>query len=374
MKCIDELSPSELLGKRVLVRAGLDVPLSESGDVADSFRLQRAAKTLLYLSTVGARVVVISHIGRAGDSLAPVAEAMQRFVQMTFVPDVVGRYAHDAVHAMKEGEILLLENLRRDAREEANDEGFARALAELGEIYVDDAFSNAHRAHASMVGVAKYLPHYAGFLVQDEVRALTAARTPNTPSLAIIGGAKFETKEPLIEALLDTYDTVFVCGALANDILKARGLPVGRSVISNAPPQAHIVSHPRLLVSSDVMVERPDGQAFAKSAQEVLPDERIVDFGPDTFAELAPVIAKAKSVLWNGPSGVYEEGYVSWTHAIAEAIAESGTHSVIGGNNTIAAIHSSGVAEDRFTFLSTGGGAMVEFLLKGTLPAIEALA
>lgn len=362
------------MGKRVLVRAGLDVPLTEEGNVADSFRLQRAAKTLSYLSTVGARTIVISHIGREGDSLAPVADALRRFVPVTFVPDIVGRYAHDAAHAMKEGEILLLENLRRDVREDGNDEVFARALAGLAELYVDDAFSNAHRAHTSMIGVAKVLPHYAGFLMRDEVLALTKARTPSSPSLAIIGGAKFETKEPLIETLLDVYDMVFVCGALANDILKARGFPVGRSMVSDVPPPERIVSHKRLLASSDVTVERPDGQAFAKRVQDVSSDERIVDFGPDTFAVLAPVIAAAKSVLWNGPSGVYEEGYVSWTHAIAEAIAESRAHSVIGGNNTIAAIHSSGVGEDRFTFLSTGGGAMVEFLLKGTLPAIDALA
>lgn len=373
MKCIDEVSPSELLGKRVLVRAGLDVPLTDGSDVADSFRLQRAAKTLSYLSTVGARVIVISHIGRDGDSLAPVAEAMRRFVRLSFVPDIVGRFAHDAVHAMKEGEILLLENLRRDPREEANDEAFAAALSGLGDVYVDDAFSNAHRAHASMVGVPKLLPHYAGFLMRDEVRALEGARTPPAPSLAIVGGAKFETKEPLLETLLQRYDTVFVCGALVNDILKARGTPVGRSLISNHTPSASIVSHPRLLVARDVTVEKPDGQAFAKLVHDVAEDERIVDFGPDTFASLAPIIAKAKFVLWNGPSGVYEEGYISWTHAIAEAIAESGTQSVIGGNNTIAAIRSSGVGEDRFTFLSTGGGAMLEFLLKGTLPAIDAL-
>lgn len=373
MKCIDEVPPSSLLGKRVLVRAGLDVPLTESGDVADSFRLQRAAKTLSYLSTVGARVVVISHIGREGDSLAPVAEAMRRFVPITFVPDIVGRFAHDAVHAMKEGEILLLENLRRDAREEACDEEFAAALSGLGDVYVDDAFSNAHRAHASTVGVPKHMPHYAGFLLRDEVRALESARTPQSPSLAIVGGAKFETKEPLIEMLLQTYDTVFVCGALVNDILKARGFPVGRSLISDHTPPASIVSHPRLLMTRDVTVERMDGQAFVRTVEAVSDDERIVDIGPDTFASLAPVIAQAKLVLWNGPSGIYEEGYISWTHAIAEAIAENNTESIIGGNNTIAAIRSSGVGEDRFTFLSTGGGAMLEFLLKGTLPAIDAL-
>lgn len=373
MKCIDEVPPSSLLGKRVLVRAGLDVPLTEGGDVADSFRLQRAAKTLSYLSTVGARVIVVSHIGRDGGSLAPVAEAMRRFVPITFVPDIVGRFAHDAVNAMKEGEILLLENLRRDAREEVCDEEFAVALSRLGDVYVDDAFSNAHRAHASMVGVPKHMPHYAGFLLRDEVRALENARTPRSPSLAIVGGAKFETKEPLIEMLLQTYDTVFVCGALVNDILKARGFPVGRSLISEHTPSASIVSHPRLLVARDVTVERMDGQASVRSVEAVSDDERIVDIGPDTFASLAPVIAQAKFVLWNGPSGIYEEGYISWTHAIAEAIAESGTQSVIGGNNTIAAIRSSGVGEDRFTFLSTGGGAMLEFLLKGTLPAIDAL-
>lgn len=375
--CIDQLKVEELRGKRVLVRAGFDVPLNDQGEVADLFRVQRSAETLKYLAKCGAKVIVLSHIGRdPKETNEPVAKALRHYLPVVYVPSLLGAAAKDALGAMKEGEVVLLENLRQDPRETSNDEAFARQLAAFGDLYVNDAFSAAHRAHASIVGIPKYRPHYAGLLMRDEVRVLQYARHPEFPSLAILGGAKFETKEPLVKLLLGAYDRLFLTGALANDVFKARGLPVGRSLISESLPTEDVLSHPHFMAPLDVTVERPDGQARVKKPLEVEADDKIVDIGPDSVAALAPFISEAKFILWNGPTGLYEDGYTSYTHAIAELIAHrvtEGAQVVIGGGDTIAAIIASGISQERMGFLSTGGGAMLEYLLKGTLPAIEAL-
>lgn len=373
MKCVNEVPPHSLKGLRVLLRAGLDVPI-EHGEVADIFRLRAAAKTIEFLSRAGARTIIISHIGRdPKDTFAPVARALKTIVPVVYISDITGSQARMAVAEMREGETLLLENLRSDVRETENSQEFAKELASLADVYVNDAFSAAHRAHASIVGIPKFLQSYAGIQFCEEVKTLEPARTPPHPSLAIIGGAKFETKAPLIEQFLKSYDNVFVTGALMNDVFKAQGLPVGRSVISKAPPSHAVINHRKLIIPCDVLVEREDGQTEVKRPKQVLAGDKIVDIGPDTFAQLAPVISRAKFVLWNGPTGLYEDGYISWSHAIAEAVAASKATSIIGGNNTITTIKSSGVSEDAFTFLSTGGGAMLEFLLKGTLPGIKVL-
>lgn len=374
MKCIDELSPSELKGKYVIVRAGLDVPLDTHGEVSDVFRVQRAVATLQFLKDAGARTIIMSHIGRRPEETnEPVSRALKHHVPVVYVPDLLGRIAHEARDAMREGEILLLENLRSDAREVANDDGFAKELAAFGDLYVNDAFSAAHRAHASIVGVPKYLPSYAGILLRDEVRELDRARTPEHPSFAILGGAKFETKAPLIRQLLKNYDHVFVTGALANDVFKAQGLPVGRSLISTELPEPSVYGNPRFVSPVDVTVEDMDKQARVKDPHQVLAGDKIVDVGPDTVRHIAPYISTAKYILWNGPTGLYEEGYDSYTHAIAELIAASSAQKVIGGGDTIAAIEESGVGEHSLGFLSTGGGAMLEYLIDGTLPGIQAL-
>ena len=374
MKCINELPASDLAGKYVLVRAGLDMPLDASGEVSDPFRIRRTAETLKFLSSVGARTIVLSHIGRDPEETnEPVARALKMHVPIVYIPDLLGVPAQQARLAMKNGDILMLENLRRDPREGKNDDGFARELAALGDMYVDDAFSVAHRAHASIVGIPKYLPHYAGIVMCEEVKELDRARSPEHPSFAILGGAKFETKAPLITQLLASYDHVFITGALANDVFKARGLPVGRSLISAEQPNADILANPRFIAPIDVTVERLDGQARVKAPHDVEEGDKIVDIGPDTVAALAPIIEEAHFILWNGPTGLYEGGYTSWTHAIAELIAKSNAQKVIGGGDTIAAIQESGTAMDQLGFLSTGGGAMLEYLLKGTLPGIDAL-
>ncbi len=377
-KCIDEIPNEELRGKRVLVRAGFDLPLNATGEVEDFFRVKHGIPTLQYLSDAGAKTIILSHIGREPqETNAPVSRALSLHLPVTYVPDLFGHLAKSAIEAMREGEILLLENLRQHYDlEKANDETFARDLAALGEIYVNDAFSNSHRKHASMVALPKLLPHYAGLLVRDEVVKLKEALLPSRPSLAIIGGAKFETKDPVIRSFLGKYDHVCVVGAIANDVLRVQGFPVGRSRISEHAPEPFVVHHPHLLTSIDVTVQRLDGQAHVKKPDEVEADDKIVDMGPATLALFAPHIEKANFILWNGPTGLYEEGFISYTHAIAEMISRrvaAGAHAVIGGGDTIAAIFESGIAEDSLGFLSTGGGAMLEYLLKGTLPAIDAL-
>ncbi|PIR82322.1 phosphoglycerate kinase, partial [Candidatus Kaiserbacteria bacterium CG10_big_fil_rev_8_21_14_0_10_59_10] len=302
MRCIDEVPLGELKGKRVLVRAGFDVPLNAAGEVSDTFRVRRSAETLQYLKERGARVIVLSHIGREPrETNAPVARALQNILRVHYVADVTGHAARDAAQAVGEGEVLLLENVRSDPREIANDEEFARELASLGELYVSDAFSAAHRAHASIVGVPKFLPSYAGLLMCSEVAALERARAPRSPSFAILGGAKFETKAPLIRSLLDAYDHLFVAGALANDVLKAQGFPIGRSLISKEAPGPDVLGHPHFVPPVDVVAENLDGQARTIAPAAVAQDEKIVDIGPDSVALVAPLIEEANFILWNGP-------------------------------------------------------------------------
>jgi len=375
MKCINELSANELKGKRVLVRAGLDVSLDKDGEVIDLLRVQKACPTITYLKNVGAKVIILSHVGRDPQlTNEPVARALKKYLPVVYVADLLGPVARGAVEAMKDGELVMLENLRQYYDlEKANDETFTRTLASLGDIYVNDAFSNSHRPHASMIGISKLLPSYAGLLLRDEVAHLSEALHPEHPALAIIGGAKFETKDPVIRTFLSRYDHVCVVGAIANDVLRVQGFPVGRSRVSDHAPERDVVENPKLISPVDVTVERLDMQARVKVPKDVEEGDKIVDIGPDTVAKLAPVIADARFIIWNGPTGLYEDGYNSFTLAIAELIAESDAKKVIGGGDTIALLQENGIPEERLGFLSTGGGAMLEYLLKGTLPAIEAL-
>ncbi|MDP3645920.1 MAG: phosphoglycerate kinase [bacterium] len=375
MRCIDEVSPADLKGKRVLVRAGLDVSLDQSGEVIDVLRIQKACSTIKYLSDAGAKVIILSHIGRDPSlTNAPVYRALQKYISLFYVPDLFGIPVQDAVRNMKEGEVLLLENLRQHYDlEKANDESFARSLASLGDIYVNDAFSNSHRPHASMIGIPKLLPSYAGFIVRDEIKQLSHALNPTHPALAIIGGAKFETKDPVIRLFLNTYDHVCVVGAIANDILRVQGFPVGRSKISEHAPEKEVVENLKLIAPVDVTVEREDKQALVKAPGAVEAGDKIVDIGPDTIAKLAPVIAEAQFIIWNGPTGLYEDGYTHYTEAIGELLTKSSAQKVIGGGDTITVLQKSGIDEEKLGFLSTGGGAMLEYLLKGSLPAIDVL-
>ncbi len=362
----------EVHGKRVLLRTGLNVPVDASGAVGDVFRLTRALMTIEYLSGRGARTVVIGHLGRSGDSLRPVYEKLASLTK-TSIRFFDG--AFDAARAeaekLHDGECLMLENVRRDDGEEKNDLTFACTLADLGDLYVNDAFADSHRVHASIVGVATLLPSYAGLLMEEEVSQLSGALTPPSGSIAIVGGAKFETKQPLIEKLLGLYGKVCVGGAIANDFLKARGLNVGASLISDILPPSELVHDPRVLVQSDVVVRSESG-ARTCDAADIGGKEAIVDAGPETTEAWGSLIAQAPLVLWNGPLGVYEENFTAGTDALAQAIDTSARRAIVGGGDTLAAIEKFSFDSSQ-VFLSTGGGAMLEFLSTGTLPGIEAL-
>lgn len=378
MRCIDELSENDLQGKRVFLRTSLNLPVAADGSVGDLFRLRRALPTLEYLLKAGARVVVVGYLGRKGDSMQPVAAELQKLL-----PSVPVRFFGTAFEeapkqsqALKNGECLVLESTRRDPGEESKDPEFAKLLASCADLFVGDALAEAHRDYASNVAVATLIPAYAGLLMKEEVTALDTARSPGSPSFAILGGAKFETKAPLIQLLLANYDRLFITGALANDVFKARGLPVGRSLISKELPGEDILSNPRFLAPLDVTAEKEHGSALVKNPELVEEDDKIVDIGPRSVALLAPHIAEAKFILWNGPTGMYENGYCMYTKQIAEMVAkahERGAEVVIGGGDTIAAIEEAGVSGEKLGFLSTGGGAMLEYLLKGSLPGIEVL-
>jgi phosphoglycerate kinase len=363
-------------GKTVLVRAELNVPV-ENGVVIDDFRIKRAIPTLAYLKEKDAKIIIISHIGREPDeTLASVAEELKKHIPVAFIPrSDLGMKAAE----LRNGEILLVENLRQDPREVLNDETFAQELAQLADVFVQDAFATCHREHASFVGIPKFLPSFGGLLLKEEVTNLTAALTPEHPSLAILGGAKFETKEPLIRKFLDMYDKVFVGGALANEIIAAKGFGVGHSRVEDKKIASDIIEHPNLLPVVDIVAADEDENKRVTSIDTVREDEAIVDIGPATMESVAKVARAARTIVWNGPMGWYERGYTQASNTLADAIEESGkdennvcrTHTVIGGGDTLAIVDER--VHDACTFVSTGGGAMLEFLLKGTLPGIEAL-
>lgn len=374
MPAVTALSDTlSLSGKRILLRASLNVPV-ENGRVANAFRMHESLKTIELLASRGARVVVCAHIGRAHtDSLRPVFEAMKRETTLTlhFSDEVVGERASAASARLKDGEVLLLENVRREAGEERNDPVFAARLAALADIYVNDAFADSHRMHASIVGVPALLPHFAGPNFMQELAALEGALSPQSPSLAIIGGAKFVTKEPLLAALVSRYDRVFVGGALANDFLKARGLEVGKSLVSGNAVAAALLQNSKLILPGVVTVDGPNGRREAP-VTDIAPEESVFDVAPASFEALAPFIYKARFILWNGPMGNFERGFSAGTEALVKLVAHASGQAVVGGGDTIAAIERLKF-RPHFTHVSAAGGAMLEFIANGTLPGIEAL-
>jgi phosphoglycerate kinase len=342
-----------------MVRGSLNVPL-ENGRVVNDYRLRRALPTLQFLCEQRAKVVLVSHLGEKGtETLQPVAEALGALIpNVSFCAETTGANVRSAIREMTPGHILVLENLRRNKGETGNDPAFAAELATLADVFVQDSFDTCHRSHASMVGVPKLLPSYAGLLLEEEVAELTAALTPEAPSLAVIGGAKFSTKEAVLTALLKKYDHVFVGGALANDFLKAKGQNVGKSLVSGADTARveELLTNPKLVIPVD----------------SVVANDMILDHGVQTSALLADLAEKAKTILWNGPLGKFEDGYGQGTEHFARAVAGSGARSIVGGGDTVAAIEKLGLLS-KFSFVSTGGGAMNDFLADGSLVGIDAL-
>ena len=366
----------DLRGKKVIVRAGLDVPMTDDGVITDDFRLKQSLPTLQFLHEAGARVIVISHTSRADGSsdisLKSVCDLLNTFIPTQWAGAVVGGEVEEKIAALKDGELLMLENLRYEKGEKDNDEAFAKTLASYGDIYVDDAFSVAHRRHASIVGVPKFLPSYAGLSFVDEVEHLTLALKPQSPSLFILCGAKFDTKLPLVEKLLSVYDKVFIGGALADNFFVAQGFAVGKSLVSDLDiTKTVLFNNPKILLPIDVIAHSDRG-SVAKKLDTIEADEAILDAGPETIAMLQKEIENAGTVLWNGPLGDYEYGFDAATKAVAQCVADAKGTTIVGGGDTIAAIKDD-ILTKKFTFLSTAGGAMLTFLEEGTLPGIEAL-
>lgn len=358
MKSIKDLK--NLKGKRVLVRLDLNVPIDASGKINETqdWRIRKALSTLKFLMKENAKIIIISHLGRPKGQvvedlkLGPIQDKLTELLDVSVLraPDCVGKVAEEIVLGLMEGEILLLENIRFHSQEEKNDPEFAKSLADLGEMFINDAFSDCHRNHASIVGIPKYLPSYAGFLLEKEVEILSKAlKNPKKPAVAIVGGAKIETKLPVIEALAQIYDYVLVGGAIANEL---------------SPTRYPVIMYPN--------IKLPIDYTFF--------NENKFDIGPKTIQEFGKIIFKAKTIIWNGPMGKFEEEKFSQgTKEIIGAIDTSyinGAQIIIGGGETICALakfEPEILKGDARIHISTGGGAMLEFLAGKKLPGLEAL-
>jgi phosphoglycerate kinase len=391
-RTLDDL---QVKGKRVLVRADLNVPVAD-GKVTDATRITRQAPTILELAEKGARVIVLSHFDRPKGkavpsmSLRPLVQPLSAAVgrKVAFADDCIGPVAEAAVAALKDGEVLLLENTRFHKGEEDNDPAMAKQLAALGDIFVNDAFSAAHRAHASTEGVAHLLPNAAGRSMQAELTHLEKALgNPERPVLAVVGGAKVSTKIALLENLVTRVETLMIGGAMANTFLAAQGVKVGKSLyepdhLETARKVIHMAaeSGAALLLPTDVVVAK-DFKAGA--AHRTVPiaqigdDEMVLDVGPDSIKAFENGLAVTRTLVWNGPFGAFEmqpfdAGTVAAARAVAGATKRGQLLSVAGGGDTVAALAHAGVEQD-FTYVSTAGGAFLEWLEGKTLPGVDAL-
>lgn len=379
----------DVTGKRVLVRVDFNVPL-ENGDVEDDTRIRAALPTVQYLIAQNARIILCSHLGRPKGkpdlqySLKPVAERLSHLLNrpVQLAPDCVGTAVQIMVGSLKPGEVIVLENLRFHPEEEANDTGFAQALAVLADVYVDDAFGSAHRAHASTASVAAYLPAVAGLLMERELTFLGRALTnPTRPFVAMLGGAKVSDKIAVIENLFSKVDTLLIGGGMANTFLKAQGHEIGDSLVENDKLDTARVllqqGSGKLVLPVDVVIaDRFDAQAQSRCvhADAVPPGWRILDIGPKTIGQFKDHLRSARTVVWNGPMGAFEmQPFSVGTFAMAHALAElSGATTIVGGGDSAAAVEQAGVA-DRMTHVSTGGGASLEFLEGKELPGVAVL-
>jgi phosphoglycerate kinase len=388
------LDDADVKGKRVLVRVDLNVPMQD-GEVADVSRIERNGPTITEIADRGGKVVLLSHYGRPKgpdpkESLKPVVAAVARIIKrpIAFAGDCVGPIAEKAVAALKPGEILCLENTRFHKGEEKNDPAFAAQLARLGDLYVDDAFSVAHRAHASVEAIAHLLPAFAGRAMQEELGALEKAlHSPDRPVAAIVGGAKISTKLDLLGNLITKVDTLIIAGGMANTFLAAQGKPVGKSLSENdlIPTARDILAKAKSLHREIVLpVDAVVAQKFAAhvpsrvvSVDDVGADDMILDIGPRSVEQAVSVLARSKTLVWNGPFGAFEiEPFDNGTIEVAEAASELTTDrrlvSIAGGGDTMAALNAAGVT-GRFTYVSTAGGAFLEWLEGKTLPGVEVL-
>ncbi|WP_416666160.1 phosphoglycerate kinase [Egbenema bharatensis] len=395
-KTVASLSAADLTGKRVLVRADFNVPLDDQGNITDDTRIRAALPTIQYLTSNGAKVILSSHFGRPkgkvveGMRLTPVATRLSELLGQDVIKcdDCIGDAVAGAIAGMQNGQVALLENVRFYAEEEKNDSEFAKKLAANADLYVNDAFGTAHRAHASTEGVTHYLsPSVAGYLIEKELQYLQSAiENPQRPLAAIIGGSKVSSKITVIETLLDKVDKLLIGGGMIFTFYKARGLSVGKSLVEDdfvelakkleAKAKEKGVS---LLLPSDVVVAdnfAPDANAQTVSIESIPDGWMGLDIGPESVKLFQEALADCKSVIWNGPMGVFEfDQFAKGTEAIARTLADltkTGTTTIIGGGDSVAAVEKVGVAE-QMSHISTGGGASLELLEGKVLPGIAAL-
>jgi phosphoglycerate kinase len=383
----------DLKGKIVFLRVDFNVPLDEEYKIRDDSRIKAALPTINYLLEQKAKVVVASHLGRPkGEyipkfSLKPVAERLSELIpqEVILAPEVVGEKVLKLKKELKEDQILLLENLRFHKGETANDSSFAQLLAQEVDYYVNDAFGAAHRSHASVVGITQYVrKSAAGFLLEKEVDYLSkAVHSPPKPYVAILGGAKVSDKIPVIENLLSKADDILIGGAMAYTFFKAQGFEVGRSLVEedkiglarNLLDRAQEEKVNFYLPSDHLVAAEKDPSAEVKTVDSppIPPDLMGLDIGPKTVSKYSEIIAKAKTIFWNGPMGVFEiDKFSQGTMKIAEAVASSDALSIVGGGDSVAAVYKAGVSE-KISHISTGGGASLEFMANETLPGIEVL-
>jgi len=378
----------DVKGKKVLVRVDFNVPLKD-GKVGDDTRIKAALPTINYLLENGAAVILCSHLGRPKGvvnpafSLKPVADYLGGMVNVPvkFAEDCIGEKAEEAAKALKVGEVLVLENTRFHKEEKKNDPSMAKALASLADLYVNDAFGSAHRAHASTTGVAEYLPAAAGFLLQKEIQYLgNAIAEPQRPFVAILGGAKVSDKIGVIENLLTKADNILIGGGMANTFFKAQGYEMSDSLVEDevVDTAKALMERPggRLMLPVDVAIaDAFDADANFKTMDsgDVPEGWRVLDIGPKTVEAFAAVIKDAGTLVWNGPMGVFEfPKFAQGTFGVAKAVADSKAVSIIGGGDSVAAINQSGL-EAKITHISTGGGASLEMLEGKVLPGLSAL-
>lgn len=384
----------DLKGKKVLMRADFNVPLNAEGEITDDTRIQAALPTIRYILDQGASLVLMSHLGRPNNepdpqySLFPVAKRLSELlgIEVIFNDDgeVVGQITKDAAGKLQPGQVLLLQNTRFRPEEKKNDPAFAKELASLGEIFVEDAFGSCHRAHASTVGVADYLPAVSGFLIQKELDFIGGAmEDPKRPFVAILGGAKVSDKIGVITNLLDKVDTLIVGGGMAFTFLKAQGYGVGTSLLeaekidlAKELIEKAAAKKVNFLLPVDVVVApeyKADAPATVVSIDAIPDDQMGLDVGPKTQKLFADAIVDAKTVIWNGPMGVFEfPEFAKGTKAVAQAMADSDAVTIIGGGDSAAAVKQLGF-ESKMSHISTGGGASLEFMEGKVLPGIDVL-
>jgi phosphoglycerate kinase len=389
IRTVDQI---DLKGKRVFIRVDFNVPMDEKNRVTDDTRILLSLPTIRFAREASGKVILASHLGRPKGkkdpkfSLAPVAERLSQLlgIKVALATDCIGEEVQKQIGGMREGEILLLENLRFHPEEEKNEEGFSKALASLCDVYVNDAFGTAHRAHASTEGMTRFVKIVAaGFLMMKEVESLEKALvSPQKPFVAILGGAKVSDKIGVIQNLLDRVTTLLIGGGMAYTFLKAEGFQIGKSLVEEDQIgfSLNLLEKAKgkikfFLPSDHIAAERMDVQA----KREIVKNDKIpsgwvcLDIGPETVKTFSEEIKSAKTIVWNGPMGVFEmEPFSQGTFAIAKAIANSSAFSIVGGGDSVAAVNKAGVA-DRISHISTGGGASLEFLEGKKLPGIEAL-